>query len=78
MKDLRCENGIKFGELYEDSLEVKCRSSRCGARPGVVVIHKFDSSTGVLLETSRFQDPAVQKRKDSDASHHGAAPLRSA
>lgn len=56
--DLRCRSGIKFGEVNDlHSLEVKCRSNRCGAEPGVVVIHRFDTETGELLATERFRDP---------------------
>jgi hypothetical protein len=60
--DLRCDNGIKFGELdpEELTLEVKCRSRLCGARPGVVVIHEFDLLTGKELRTRTFRDPAAQ------------------
>lgn len=63
--DLRCENGIKFGELFveERLLDVKCRSSRCGAERGVVVIHRFDLGSGNLLATKRFKDPAIRKEK---------------
>lgn len=60
MKDLRCESGIKFGEHgLADRLviEVKCRSSRCGARSGAVVIHRFDALTGDLLGTQRLTEP---------------------
>lgn len=58
--ELRCDNGIKFAELFPDDeiLEVKCRSARCGAAPGVVVIHGFDLSTGKLVGTEVFRDPA--------------------
>lgn len=62
--DLRCENGIKFGEIDPEgrSLEVKCRSVRCGHRPGEVVLHKFDLKTGELQGTRKFRNPA-KKRK---------------
>jgi hypothetical protein len=59
MIELRCDNEIKFGELLEDEpvIEVRCRSRRCGHRPGVVVIHGFDVETGKLLGTRRFAEP---------------------
>jgi hypothetical protein len=75
--DLRCENGIKFGELQEGVLEVKCRSRRCGAREGVVVIHRFDSMTGVDVGTRTFRDPASRK-ETTNAAHHSSASVRSA
>jgi hypothetical protein len=56
--ELRCGNGIKFGELLDEVLEVKCRSARCGAGRGIVVIHSFDLATGKLTGTDRFRDPA--------------------
>jgi len=57
--DLRCDNGIKFGELFpdDDVLEVKCRSSRCGAAPGAIVIHSFDLSTGKMVGTEIYREP---------------------
>lgn len=62
--ELRCENGIKFGEITGGLLEVKCRSSRCGhGIDGVVVIHRFDPLNGELLETRRFKDPATGRKE---------------
>jgi hypothetical protein len=56
--DLRCEGGKKFGELLEPhTVEFKCRSPRCGHQPGVVVLHRFDAVTGVLLETTSYREP---------------------
>jgi hypothetical protein len=60
--DLRCENKILHGILEGGTLEVKCRSSRCGARSGVVVIHRFDVVSGVLLETKVYKDPANNRK----------------
>lgn len=60
---LRCQNQILFGEIEDRVLETKCRSARCGAGPGKVVLHYFRLSDGVLLETKVFLDPA-NKRKD--------------
>lgn len=63
MMEFRCPNGIKFGELLDDDdvIEFKCRSNRCGAGPGVVVLHRF-SLDGKFIETKRFADPASAKR----------------
>jgi hypothetical protein len=61
--ELRCEHRILFGYLEDGVLEVKCRSERCGARPGVVVIHRFSTETGDLLETLRFRDPALKRKE---------------
>lgn len=56
--DLRC-NMLKHAELIEPGvIEVKCRSARCGAGPGVVVLHRFDTNNGELLATTRrFKEP---------------------
>jgi hypothetical protein len=62
--ELRCENGILFGLVLPDGLlEFKCRSRRCGAGPGVVVLHRFDSVTGKEVEGSPklYRDPAYDK-----------------
>jgi hypothetical protein len=61
--ELRCENGIKFGELFPDDeiLEVKCRSSRCGASATVIVIHGFDVRTGKMVGTETFRNPAATR-----------------
>lgn len=59
--EFRCDSK-KFGELTEEGqLEVKCPSKFCGAAPGVVVLHRFDSVTGILVETKRFRDPVPVK-----------------
>lgn len=59
--EIRCENGIKFGDLVDGVLEVKCRSARCGHQPGQIVIHRFSALTGEALETRRFKDPSHRK-----------------
>ena len=61
MQDIRCENGILFGQLEDGVLEVKCRSTRCGAGPGKVVIHRFGVQPLVPLETLKFRDPVMRK-----------------
>jgi hypothetical protein len=69
MMDLRCDNGILFGRLEDDVVEVKCRSRRCGYEPGVVVLHRFSVLTGELKGTNLFKDPAHNKEvKENVAS----------
>jgi hypothetical protein len=65
MIELRC-GGTMHGKLDLEAmvLEVKCRHRRCGARPGVVVLHTFNLSSGDLIRTERYADPST--RKDSD------------
>jgi len=61
--DLRCDNGIKFGELLpeEEVVEVKCRSRRCGHEDGTVVFHRFSLKTGELQGTLKFKNPSTGK-----------------
>jgi hypothetical protein len=70
MKEIRCPEGILFGLLPADTvLEVKCRSRRCGAGPGVVVLHRFAIPGGALIETRRYRDPEQREKvKDQDGT----------
>jgi hypothetical protein len=65
MDELRCAFK-KFGELYPEDgiLEIKCSSSYCGARPGVIVIHGFDIQTGKLVGTDIYKDPGATTGKE--------------
>lgn len=74
MVDVRCENGIKFGEIRDGILEVKCRSSRCGHGRGTVVFHRFSLETGELLSTQAFKDIASRE----EGKQHDNTSLRSA
>jgi hypothetical protein len=58
--ELRCPNGIKFGEILGGELEFKCRSARCGAEPGVLVLHRF-SATGEFIGTKRYREIGSRK-----------------
>lgn len=62
MREIRCENGILFGYLLDDCFEVKCRSNRCGAGPGVIILHRFDARTGKFMKTLRLADPRAPKQ----------------
>jgi hypothetical protein len=57
-QDLRCP-GKRHGIVVEPAkggvVEVKCDSRVCGAYPGRVVLHRFDTEEGTLLETIKFQ-----------------------
>jgi hypothetical protein len=76
---IRCEGRI-HGEITDEGvIEVKCRSERCGARAGVVVLHRFDQETGELIETKRFSDPAqlkVGKKVEGNGNHVRSVALR--
>lgn len=72
MTDLRCDNLILFGVVDENVLEVKCRSSRCGAGKGVVVLHRFDIVTGRLLSTNRYRNPTRRNANEHSLGHSAA------
>lgn len=77
--DLRCPHA-KHAVLEEDYVEVKCRSRFCGAGPGVIILHRFHKSTGELLDTLRFQDPAelIEERRGKRVPYEDSAAVRSA
>lgn len=62
LHEIRCV-GKRHGLLLHQpggggawTLEVKCDSRVCGAGRGVVVLHRWDLTTGELVSTSRFRD----------------------
>jgi hypothetical protein len=58
MGELRC-NSKKHGVVTDEKLlEIKCDSRFCGARKGVIVLHLFDMTTGELVRTVQFKNPA--------------------
>lgn len=73
--ELRCPTGVLFGVLRgpgrarpEDpegavTIEVKCPNRRCGAGPGVVVIHTFDIESAKCVRTDRFREPGNKARR---------------
>jgi hypothetical protein len=64
--ELRCGKRL-HGILTDDGvLEVSCRSSLCGHRDGVVVIHKFDAVTGQLIGTVKYKDPTAARKEQAD------------
>lgn len=54
--EIRCAERLHF-ILIGDIAEVKCKSKRCGAGGGTVVLHRFNIKTGEPTETLRFKDP---------------------
>jgi hypothetical protein len=47
--------------IHEGKLEVKCGRRGCGAGRGIVVLHTFDITTGELVGTKQFADPAKKE-----------------
>lgn len=64
--ELRCTARILHGIVNgaSGSIEVTCKSKRCGKRPGVVVLHTFNMSTGELVNTKLFKEPEETNRAD--------------
>ena len=73
MTNLRCENSILFGVLDGNVLEVKCKSSRCGAGKGVVVLHQFALPSGELIATRKYKNPPTRRPEHEHTPGHGAA-----
>lgn len=64
--ELRCGKRL-HGLLTDDGvLEISCRSSLCGHRDGVVVIHRFDVSNGELIETKFYKDSQELRKEQVD------------
>lgn len=75
MMDLRC-HARKHAELNNGVLEIKCSSRWCGGS-GVVVIHRWDATTGEPLKDKRFRKPTATTRKvEANASHDSPAAVR--
>lgn len=74
MTELRC-NSKKHAELVDGMIEVKCNSRFCGAFPGIVVLHRYDTGSGELVETKKYKDPG---RTVNRASNHDSAAVRTA
>lgn len=77
MIELRC-GGTMHGKLDLEFLvlEVKCRHRRCGAKPGVVVLHTFNITSGDLVRTERYADPSIRKEPHDRYSLGEHAALR--
>jgi len=77
--ELRCESQILHGRVWDGTgtLEVACRSHWCGKRPGVLVRHRFDLSSGEILSTDLYKDPMKLKKEEGNASRE-RVPVRTA
>lgn len=63
--EIRCSSKRHALLLSPEVLEIKCDSRWCGAGNGVVVLHRFSTVTGELVETRKFRDPRGVVRSDS-------------
>lgn len=57
-----------LGALIDGVVEIKCTSALCGARTGVVVIHRWDALTGERLDDKRFASPVATARQTREAA----------
>lgn len=73
--DLRCPAKKHGVVIREGVVEIKCDSRFCRAEQGVTVLHRFDVTTGELVETVKFKDPA---RKGAAHAARNRAAVRSA
>lgn len=76
-RDLRCD-GTLYGRLTDDRwLEVKCKRRVCGYRPGLVILHTIDITSGEVVSTKKFAEPTnKKKRRGSDASDYSRTSVR--
>lgn len=75
--DLRCPYKL-HGLLHADGvLEVRCKSRKCGAKPGVVVIHRFKIPSGELIDTRRHRDINPTNKEEAHGADRRCVPVRS-
>lgn len=69
--ELRCPARKKLFAVIDpddNTIEVRCRNKVCGYGPGMVIIHKFDLSTGVVVGTHVFREPDQKGVTNNDHS----------
>lgn len=60
--DVRCQAGKLHAVLGDGWIEIRCHNKWCGHRPGTVVIHRFDVTTGELIQTKKYAQPKEETR----------------
>lgn len=71
MRELRCSGNKLHAIVIEDQsepsgvIEISCDSRFCGKKAGVVILHRFNLSTGSFT-TERYSEPTY--RKENNAS----------
>ena len=82
MRELKCEGNKLHGLVVDEGevkpqgvIEFRCDSRFCGKRPGVVVLHRFDLSTGDY-ETRRYSEPTTQDGRRADGSRNKRTSIR--
>lgn len=78
IRELRCDS-FKLHAIVTDQglIEIQCRDKRCGYKPGISILHRFNPESGELISTLKFNDPPRKgENKDGFASRNDS--LRSA
>jgi hypothetical protein len=73
--ELRCDGNILHAIVVGEGsgiVEVRCRSKFCGRTAGVVVLHRFDLSTGEAT-TRQYQEPPQPGRSKNGLGEPHAA-----
>lgn len=56
--ELRCDSYKLHAVVLDNGLiEIQCRDRRCGYSAGIVILHRFNTETGELVNTLKFNDP---------------------
>lgn len=76
MHELRCDAKLHGIIIGDEVIEVQCRSRFCGYKPGIVVLHRFSTVDGELVETLRFKDSGRKVRES--VSDNDPVAVRSA
>lgn len=61
--ELRCANKFYGTVVAPDVIEVSCQSRFCGKRAGVLILHRFEISTGKLINTKEYKTIEMQNRE---------------
>lgn len=65
--DLRCQNHL-WAIVVDGLIEIRCRY--CAKHSHAVVFHYFDPTSGRLVKTETYADPAKQVRIKSARRHN--------
>jgi len=66
MMDFHCGFHLHGRLLDNGLLEVACQSRMCGKVAGNVILHRFNPTTGLLVETLRYKKPLQPQREKED------------
>lgn len=61
--ELRCASRVHGQIVSPDVIEVRCHSRYCGKRAGMVILHRFEISTGKLLDTKEYKSIELKEER---------------